>query len=125
MKSVKWPRVSPEKKEKLAARLRAALARKKGVTEKRMFGGVCFLLGGNMLAGTGSGNFMFRVGKEAHAKAVKRPGARPMVMNGRRMEGFIWVDPGKCDAARLKSWLGLSSSYVSSLPPKKKASSRR
>jgi len=84
-----------------------------------MFGGICFLLRDNMLCGTGSGNFLFRVGKEAHAAAVKRRGAKAMVHNGRRMEGFIWVDPAACDARSLRSWLGLTLHYVGTLPPKK------
>jgi hypothetical protein len=114
----RWRKVPAEKKLALAARLRAALARRKGVTEKGMFGGVCFLLRGNMLCGTGSGDFMFRVGKDAHAAALKRPGARAMRMNGRLMRGFIWVDPRKCDAKRLKSWLALAASHVATLPRK-------
>jgi len=121
----KWKKVAPEEKHRLAGRLRAALARKKGVTEKSMFGGVCFLLRGNMLCGTGSGDFMFRVGKEGHEEAVARRGARAMVMNGRRMAGFIWVDPGKCDARRLKSWIALAAAYVADLPARKASSLRR
>jgi len=116
----KWKKVAPEEKQKLAERLRAALAGRAGVTEKRMFGGTCFLLRDNMLCGTGSGNFLFRVGKEAHAAAVKRRGAKAMVQNGRRMEGFIWVDPAACDARGVKSWLELAAAYVGGLPPKKK-----
>jgi hypothetical protein len=116
----KWKKVPPEVKEKLAGRLRAALAGRKGVSEKKMFSGTCFLLRQNMLCGTGSGNFMFRVGKEAHAAALKRRGAKPMVIGGRRMEGFIWVDPAACDARALRSWLGLATDYVGALPPKKK-----
>jgi|SRR6185503_3199930 len=116
----KWKKTAPEEKQKLAAKLRAGLARRRGVTEKGMFGGVCFLLGGNMLCGTGSGDYMFRVGKEAHAAAVKRPGARAMRMNGRLMRGFIWVDPRKCDARRLKSWIGLAAAHVATLPRKRK-----
>ena len=116
----RWKKVAPEEKEKLAKRLRAALARRKGVTEKAMFSGICFLLKNNMLCGTGSGNFMFRVGKEAHAAAVKRRGARAMVIGGRRMEGFIWVDPAACDARSLKSWLNLATAYVGKLPAKSK-----
>ena len=115
-----WRKVVPEEKARLAERLRAALGRRKGVTEKRMFGGTCFLLRDNMLCGTGSGNFLFRVGKEAHAAAVKRRGAKAMVHGGRRLEGFIWVDPAACDAKRLKSWLSLAIDYVGELPPKKK-----
>ena len=116
----RWRKVAPEEKQMLAARLRAALAGRKGVTEKRMFGGTCFLLRDNMLCGTGSGNFLFRVGKEAHAAAVKRRGAEAMVHNGRRMEGFIWVDPAACDARSLRSWLDLAVGYVGKLPAKKK-----
>ena len=116
----KWKKVAPEVKEQLAGRLRAALAGRSSVTEKRMFGGTCFLLGGNMLCGTGSGDFMFRVGKETHAAALKRRGAKPMLLNGRLMEGFIWVDPAACDAKGLESWLVLATAYVGKLPPKKK-----
>jgi len=115
----KWKKVPAGEKERLAKRLRNALARRKGVTEKRMFGGTCFLLGGNMLCGTGSGDFMFRVGKDKHAAAVKRRGAKPVIMRGRTMEGFIWVDPA-CDARTLKSWIGLATSYVGGLPRRKR-----
>src|SRR5262245_29637336 len=116
----KWKKVAPGEKEKLTERLRAGLAGRRGVTEKRMFGGTCFLLRNNMLCGTGSGSFMLRVGKEAHASAVKRRGAKPMVMRGRTMEGFIWVDPAACNAKSLKAWLSLAAAYVGRLPPKSK-----
>src|ERR1041384_8589291 len=112
----KGRKVAPEEKQKLADRLRAVLARRRGVTEKKMFGGTCFLLNDNMLCGTGSGNFLFRVGKEAHAEAVKRRGAKAMVHNGRRMEGFIWVDPAACDARSVKAWLELAAASVGELP---------
>ena len=116
----KWKKVAPEERENLAERLRAGLAERRGITEKRMFGGTCFLLRDNMLCGTGSGSFMFRVGKGAHAAAIKRRGAKAMVLNGRRMEGFIWVDPAACDSKSMKSWIGLAADYVGKLPPKKK-----
>src|ERR1041384_8644159 len=113
----KGRKVAPEEKQKLADRLRAVLARRRGVTEKKMFGGTCFLLNDNMLCGTGSGNFLFRVGKQAHAAAVRRRGARAMVHNGRRMEGVIWVDPGACDAKTVKAWIGLAAAHVGKPPP--------
>ena len=113
----KWKKLSPEAKLALAGRLRRALARKKGISEKKMFGGTCFLLKGNMLAGTGSGDFLFRVGRQAHAAAVKRPGARPMVHGGRRMEGFVWVKAG---TRNLAPWIRLAAAYVATLPPKKR-----
>src|SRR5258705_6573797 len=115
-----WKKIAPEEKQQLAERLRAALAGRRGVTEKRMFGGTCFLLRDHMLCGTGSGNFLFRVGKEAHAAAAKRRGAKVMVHNGRRMEGFIWVDPAACDAKSVKAWIALSTTCQSKLTAKKK-----
>jgi len=105
--------------EALNLRLRAALKGRRGVAEKRMFGGLCFLLRGNMLCGTGKEDFMFRVGKAQDAAALKRPGARPMDITGRVMKGFIWVDPGKCDARSLKAWITMAKRYVGALPAKK------
>ena len=103
----------------LAARLRRALADRARIAEKGMFGGVCFLLRGNMLCGTGGPGFMFRVGKERDAEALARPGASPMKLDGRRYAGFVWVDPGACDSRALKRWIALAESYVSQLPAKK------
>jgi len=106
--------------EALAARLRKALAGRRGITEKKMFGGMCFLLRGNMLCGMGEDKFMFRVGKEQDAAALRRPGAKPMDFTGHAMKGFVWVDPAKCDARRLKSWIAMAENYVGALPAKKK-----
>ena len=105
--------------EALAIRVRAALKSRRGITEKKMFGGLCFLLRGNMLCGTGKDAFMFRVGKEQDAAALKRPGARPMDITGRVMKGFVWVDPATCDARRLKAWVAMAERYVGALPAKK------
>lgn len=106
--------------EALAARLRKALAGRRGITEKKMFGGVCFLLKGHMLCGMGEDKFMFRVGKEQDAAALKRPGAKPMDFTGRAMRGLVWVDPAKCDARRLKSWIAMAEKHVAALPPKRR-----
>ena len=102
----------------LAGRLRKALSGRKGISEKRMFGGVCFLLRGNMLCGTGKTDFMFRVGKEQDGAALARKGARPMDFTGEVMKGFIWVDPKACDARGLKGWIALAEDYVGKLPAK-------
>jgi len=107
-------------KGKLAERVRAALKGRKGVTERNMFGGTCFLLREHMLCGTGKPGFMFRVGKERGGAALRRKGASPMEFNGRRFEGFVWVDPDACNARNLKSWIALAESYVAKLPPKKR-----
>jgi hypothetical protein len=104
--------------EALAERLRKALAGRKSIREKRMFGGVCFLLRGNMLCGTGKADFMFRVGKDQDAGALSRKGARPMDITGRAMKGFVWVDPASCDARGLKRWIDLATAYVGGLPAK-------
>lgn len=85
-----------------------------------MFGGVCFLLRGNMLCGTGKTDFMFRVGKEQDAEALSRPGARPMDVTGKVMKGFVWVDPDACNGRALKRWIALVENYVGTLPAKGK-----
>ncbi len=104
--------------ETLAARVRQILAGRRGMTEKRMFGGVCFLRRGHMLCAAGKNRFMFRVGRAQHAKAVARRGAKTVVMRGRALEGFVWVDPALCDARALRSWIRLAENYVSALPPR-------
>jgi len=103
----------------LAARLRKALSRRRGISEKRMFGGVCFILRGNMLCGTCKTDFMFRVGKEQDAEAMSRKGARRMDITGKVMKGFVWVDPKACDARGLARWIRLAETYVGSLPAKR------
>ena len=103
--------------EALADRVRAVLKGKKGISEKRMFGGVCFLLRGNMLCGTARSRFMFRVGKAQDAAALARPGARPMDFTGRKLAGFVFVDPA-CDARALKAWVAMAAKYVGALPAK-------
>lgn len=109
--------------ESLAARMRDALEGLAGISEKRMMGGVCFLLDGNMLCGadrpkTGEGRFMFRVGKDNQADALARPGAQPMEMGGRRMNGFVFVEAEACDDAAMKEWISLALGFVGGLPPK-------
>ena len=104
----------------LAGRLRRAFAGRRSVSEKRMFGGVCFLLRGNMLCGTGKSDFMFRVGKQQNTEALSRPGARPMDFTGTVMKGFVWVDPASCDSRALKRWIAMAESYVGTLPAKGK-----
>jgi hypothetical protein len=105
--------------ETLAERLRKILARRRAITEKKMFGGTCFLLREHMLCGTGKQGFMFRVGSAQYAKALARRGATPVVFDGREFEGFVWVDPRTCDARALKRWIVLAEDYVSALPPKR------
>src|SRR6516225_10069392 len=103
--------------EDLAARMRVALAGTGTVREVRMFGGLCFMLNGNMVAGTSKRGLLVRVGKERQADALARPGARPMEMTGRPMEGYVFVDPPPPDEQALRDWLNLAVAFVMTLPP--------
>lgn len=102
----------------LAERMRNALKTHPGIQERKMFGGFCWMLRGNMLCGVEVGRYMFRVGKELEAKALSRPGASPMDITGRPMRGFVWVNAEHADGRKLTSWIKLAETYVASLPPK-------
>jgi TfoX/Sxy family transcriptional regulator of competence genes len=107
-------------KADLVVRVREALALLP-VTEQKMFGGVCFMLNGNMLVGASPRGLMVRVGKEGHARAVARPHAKPMEQGGRTMEGYIVVANEGVDRTRdLDAWLALAVSHVGALPAKEK-----
>src|SRR6516225_6666551 len=104
--------------EDLAERMRVALAGTGAVREVRMFGGLCFMLNGNMVAGTSKRGLLVRVGKDRQSEALARPGVKPMEMGGRRMEGYVFVDPAPHDEEALRDWLGLAVGFVKTLPPK-------
>jgi TfoX/Sxy family transcriptional regulator of competence genes len=109
----------------LEARIRRALTGLP-VSEKKMFGGVCFLFNGNMLVGTGSGDLLVRVGKAGNDAALAKPHTRPMVQRGRPMAGYVYVgEEGTADARSLKAWLDYAVTHVKTLPPKAKAPPRR
>ena len=102
----------------LAARIRAALP-KESVTEQRMFGGICFMLNGNMVAGSSPRGLLLRVAKQQHADVLRRGSVKSMEMRGKTMEGYVYVDPASLTTdARLRSWLDLAIAYVATLPPK-------
>lgn len=102
----------------LAERMRSVLLARAGVVEKKMFGGYCWMLHGNMLCGVEVGRFMFRVGAAQEADALSRPGARPMDITGKPMKGFVWVDAAMATGASLDTWIDFAARYVGSLPPK-------
>lgn len=109
--------------ELLAARFRKALGERVGHSEKKMMGGVCFLLNGNMIGGAdrtkaGQGRFLFRVGKEREEVARSRKGATIMEQGGRRMSGFIFVNEEDCTDQDLGGWVELALGFVETLPPK-------
>jgi TfoX/Sxy family transcriptional regulator of competence genes len=102
----------------LAARVRACLAGVEGVSEMRMFGGVGFMLNGNMLAGTSKRGLLLRVGKERHAEAVAEPSMRAMEQRGRVMEGYVYADPPPALDTALKALLERALDHVRTLTPK-------
>jgi TfoX/Sxy family transcriptional regulator of competence genes len=104
--------------EDLAERMRVALAGTGAVREVRMFGGLCFMLNGNMVAGTSKRGLMVRIGKERQSDALARPHAKRMEMTGRPMEGYVFVDPPPSDDRSLQDWLALAVAFVNTLPPK-------
>jgi TfoX/Sxy family transcriptional regulator of competence genes len=109
--------------EALASRFRAALRGVRGVSEKRMMGGLCLLVNGNMVGGVdrardGADRFMFRVGKDNEAKALARPGASAVEMGGRRFGGFVFVDAKACTPRPLAAFVALALGYVKTLPRK-------
>ena len=92
--------------EALAARIRAILATGgHDVVEKKMFGGLCFMVGGHMCCGV-TDTLMLRVGKDGYAAALARPHARLMTFTGRPLDGFVYVDPPGLRTDRaLAAWL--------------------
>lgn len=104
--------------EQLASRIRA-LTKRKGLSEKNMFGGVAFMLNGNMCFGTIKDDLVVRVGPEQYREALAMPHARPMDFTGRPIKGFVFVDPkGWSKDATLQKWLDMGIGYASSLPKK-------
>ena len=98
--------------------MRTALRSRQGIVEKKMFGGYCWMLNGNMLCGVEVGRYMFRVGKDLERDALERPGARPMDITGRPMRGFVWVSAEWSDGENLEQWIALTERSVKALPPK-------
>lgn len=109
----------------LALRVRAALRGVEAVREVKMFGGIGFMLNGNLVAAASKRGLLLRVGKERHGEALAQPGIRPMEMRGRRMEGYVYADPPPRSEDAIKAWLQLALDYVQTLPPKTAAARPR
>lgn len=104
----------------LEARVRAALTGTTGLAEKRMFGGLCFLVNGHMCAGLVGSTLMVRVGPEGYAEALRQPGVRPMDFTGRPMTGMVFVDPPAIATdAMLSAWVTRGARFASTLPAKR------
>jgi TfoX/Sxy family transcriptional regulator of competence genes len=107
--------------EDLAARIRELLAGQAGLTEQKMFGGLAFLIGGNMaVAASGQGGVLVRVDPAESDALVETTSARPMEMRGRPMPGWLRVGPDDLRANRdLARWVELGTTYARSLPAKR------
>ena len=105
--------------EGLAQRLRETLADGDGLTERRMFGGIAFMLHGNMAVGVSGDELMVRVGPEGYDEALAQPNARVFDMTGRIMRGWVVVEAeGVADDAALNAWVRKGAEFARSLPPK-------
>jgi hypothetical protein len=105
--------------EGVAQRLREVFAEHANVAEKRMFGGIAFMVSGHMCCGVAGEVLMARVGADHYLDALQRPFAREMDFTGRPMKGFVFVDPKGFETDEdLDSWVSLCLGFVRSLPPK-------
>ena len=111
--------------EDLVAAVRSVLVNPGNVREVKMFGGTGFMLNGNLLVGASQRGLLVRVGAEGQREALSRPGASPMVMRGRTMDGYVRVAPQALSDAAVRAWVRLAVRFVETLPPKAPAGSKR
>jgi len=105
--------------EGLAQRIRETLDERIGVSEKKMFGGLCFLVGGNMACGVIGEELMVRVGPDAYEDSLAQPHAREMDFTGRALRGMVYVSAeGAEEDADLSTWVGRGAGFAASLPVK-------
>jgi TfoX/Sxy family transcriptional regulator of competence genes len=105
--------------EGLAVRVRDAIGERPGLVEKRMFGGLAFLLRGNMACGVRGDDLIVRVAADMAEAALAEQGARPFDLTGRPMKGWLLVDAdGHAEDDDLRRWVDRGLAYADSLPPK-------
>lgn len=111
----------------LAVTVRSALAGTGVLREVRMFGGIGFMLDGNLVAAASRRGLLLRIGKDNQQKALACSGVRPMVMRGRTMGGYVYIDPPALKKSTVKKGLRMAVAYVRTLPakPEKKANQRK
>jgi TfoX/Sxy family transcriptional regulator of competence genes len=105
--------------EELAQRVREVLAARADVDERRMFGGIAFMVGGNMACGVLGDDLIVRLGDEEGEKALAEDGVRPFDFTGKAMKGIVYVSPERTsDDAGLTEWVEAGAAYAASLEPK-------
>jgi TfoX/Sxy family transcriptional regulator of competence genes len=102
--------------EELADRIRQAVGPRPDVTEKKMFGGVAFLLDGKMFVGIVKGDLMVRVGPDRYEAALAEAHVRPMDFTGRPMNGYVFVGPSGAKTAKaIKKWVDQGAAFVATI----------
>ena len=105
--------------EGLAQRIREQLHSRPDVEEKKMFGGLCFMVAGHMCCGILGETLMARVGPDQYADALHKPHAREMDFTGKTMKGMLYVAPeGLKSESELQTWLNTCLQFVTQLPPR-------
>ncbi len=102
----------------IADRVLKVLEGREGLTERKMFGGIAFMLNGNMCCGVTNDDLMVRVGADGLEDALDQPHARPMDFTGRPMKGFVFVDAGAVGDRVLRQWVQRGVVFAESLPAK-------
>ena len=106
--------------EELADRVRVVLADEPSLTERKMFGGLAFMIGGNMACGIVKDELMLRLGAEGADAALDEPHVREMDFTGRPMTGLVYVERAGLDDAGVRRWVERAGGFARSLPPKAK-----
>ncbi len=105
--------------EGLAQRIRDCLRGRRGISERKMFGGLALMANGHMFVGVTGEKLMARVGPDEYANALKDPHVREMDFTGKPMKGYVYVDaPALESKTDLDRWVDICLRFVSSLPPK-------
>jgi TfoX/Sxy family transcriptional regulator of competence genes len=104
--------------ERLADRVRQLLGERTDVTERRMFGGLTFMVGGHMCCGINSDELILRLGPDTEETALRTPHARPMDFTRRPMRGFVTIAPDGLNGKSLDRWIAHAVTHAESLPPK-------
>ena len=112
--------------EKVAERIRKVVGPRADVTERKMFGGIAFLLDGKMFCGIATADLMVRVGPERYEAALARPHVRPMDFTGRPLKGYVFVSmSGLRSEAALEKWVDEAIAFVATVPKSRKKSAKK
>jgi TfoX/Sxy family transcriptional regulator of competence genes len=112
--------------EKLAARIRTILLSRPDVEEKKMMGGLTFMVNNKMCVGIYKDNLMARIGPEIYDKVMKKKGCKPMEFTGRPLKGFVFVEPdGTHSKKDLNDWVNLSLEYNKKAKSSKKRKKKK